>query len=58
MPYNSRLDVIRLLAERYDPKSNVNSGGFQSHLQASYVSYIDPIYHQLRSGRIWHKVNF
>ena len=26
MPYNSRADVIRLLAERYDTKSNVKVG--------------------------------
>ena len=30
--------MVRLLAERYDTKSNVNLGGFQSQLQASYVS--------------------
>ena len=28
----------RLLAKRYDIKSNVNLGGFRSQLQASYVS--------------------
>ena len=37
MPYNSRADVFRLLAERYDTKSKVKLGGFQSQLQASYV---------------------
>ena len=38
MPYNSQADVVRLLAERYDTKSNVTLGGSQSQLQASYVS--------------------
>ena len=38
MPYNSRADVVRLLAERYDPKSNVVLGGFRFQLQASYMS--------------------
>ena len=38
MPYNTRADVVRLLAERYDTKSNVKLGGFRSQLQASYVS--------------------
>ena len=33
MPYNLRADVVRLLAERYDTKSN----GFRSRLQASCV---------------------
>ena len=28
--YNSRADVVRLLAERYDTKSNVKLGGFWS----------------------------
>ena len=37
MPYNSRADIVRLLAERYDTKSNINLGGFRSQLQASYV---------------------
>ena len=30
--------MVRLLAERYDTKSNVRLGGFWSQLQASYVS--------------------
>ena len=30
--------MVCLLAERYDTKSNVKLGGFQSLLQASYVS--------------------
>ena len=38
MPYNSRADVVRLLAERYDTKSNIKLGGFRSQIQASYVS--------------------
>ena len=38
MPYNSRADVGRLLAERYDTKSNEKFVGFRSQLQASYVS--------------------
>ena len=38
MPYNSRIGVARLLAERYDTKSNVKLCGFRSHLQASYAS--------------------
>ena len=44
MPYNSRADVVRLLAERYDTKSNVKLGGFQSKLQACYVlSYTEEL---------------
>ena len=38
MPYNSRADVVRLLAERYDTKSNIMLSGFRSQLQASYMS--------------------
>ena len=38
MPYYSWADVVHLLAERYDTKSNVKLGGFQSQLQASCVS--------------------
>ena len=37
-PYNSWADVVRLLAERYNTKSNVKLGRFRSQLQASYVS--------------------
>ena len=39
MPYNSLADVCRLMAERYDSKSNVKLGGFQSHLEEFYVSH-------------------
>ena len=38
MPNNSRAHVVCLLAERYDTKSNVKLGGFQSQLQAYYMS--------------------
>ena len=38
MVYNSRADVVRLLAEQYDTKSNIKSGGFWSLLQVTYVS--------------------
>ena len=38
MLYNSRDDVVRLLAERYDAMSYVNLDGFQSQFEASYVS--------------------
>ena len=38
MPYTSRADVVRLLAERYDTKSNIKLGRLGSKLQASYVS--------------------
>ena len=38
MLYNSRADVVRLLAQQYDTKSNVKLGGLPSQLQASYVS--------------------
>ena len=38
MPYDPRADVVRLLAERYDTKSNVKLGRFRSQLQVSYVS--------------------
>ena len=35
---NSRVEVVRLLAKRYDGKSNVKLGGFRSQLRASHVS--------------------
>ena len=38
MPYNSQADVVRVLAERYDTKSNIKLGGFRSQFQVSYVS--------------------
>ena len=38
MPYNSWAEVVHLLAEWYDIKSNIKLGGFQSQLQASYMS--------------------
>ena len=38
MPYNPWADVVRSLAERYDTKSNVKLGGFQSQLHVSYMS--------------------
>ena len=38
MPYNSRADVVRLLAEWYDSKSNIKLGRFRSQLQAAYMS--------------------
>ena len=38
LAYNSLADVIRLLAEWSDTKSNVKLGGFRSQLQASYMS--------------------
>ena len=38
MPYNSLADVVRLLAEWYDTKSNVKLSGFRSQLQVSYDS--------------------
>ena len=38
MPYNSGADVVRLLAKRYDTKFNVKLGGFQTQLQAPYLS--------------------
>ena len=38
MPYNSLADVVRLMAERYDTKSNVKLGGFRSQVQTSYLS--------------------
>ena len=36
-PRNSRTDVVRMLAERYETKSNVKLDGFRSQLQESYV---------------------
>ena len=39
MPYNSQADMVHLLAEQYDTKSNIKLGRFQSQLQAFYVSY-------------------
>ena len=38
MPYNCRADMVRLLAERYETKSNVKLAGFRSQFQTSYVS--------------------
>ena len=38
MTYNSCADVCRLWAEQYDTKSNAKFNGFQSHLEAPYVS--------------------
>ena len=38
MPYNSWADLVRLLAERYETKSNVKLDGFRSQFQAFYVS--------------------
>ena len=38
MPYHSRADMVCFLAERYDTKSNVKLGWFQSQLQASNMS--------------------
>ena len=38
IPYNSLADVVRLLAEQSEIKSNVKLSGFPSQLQASYVS--------------------
>ena len=38
MHCNFRVDVRRWVTERYDTKSNVKLGGFQSQLEASYVS--------------------
>ena len=38
MSYNSRADVVHLLAEWYDTESNVKLGWFWSQLQVSYVS--------------------
>ena len=37
MHYNSQTDISRLVAEWWDPKSNVKLGGFQSKLEASCV---------------------
>ena len=46
MPYNSRADVVRLFAERYDIKSSVKLGGFRFQLQASYVfSYTEELWY-------------
>ena len=38
MSNNSRADVIHLLAERYNTKSNIKLYRFPSQLQAFYVS--------------------
>ena len=38
MPYNSRADVVRLLVEWYDTKSNLKLDWFRSQVQASYMS--------------------
>ena len=40
MPYNSRADVVRLLAEWYDTKSNVKLGGFRNSLSVDDHIYI------------------
>ena len=46
MPYNSQADVVCLLAEQYDTKSNIKLRRFWSQLQASYVSS--------HSEALWH----
>ena len=38
MPYYSRALVCQLVPERYDSKSNVKRGGFQSQLEASSLA--------------------
>ena len=38
LPYISRADVCRLIAQQYDDKSNVNLVRFQSQLEAFYMS--------------------
>ena len=38
IPYNSLADIVRLLAELSNTKSNEMLGGFRSQLQASFVS--------------------
>ena len=38
MSYNSRADVVCLLADRSNTKSNIKLGGFRSQLQASYMT--------------------
>ena len=38
MPNNSQADVYQLMAERYDTKSNVKLGEFQSQLEVSFMS--------------------
>ena len=38
MPYNYRANVVRLLSELSDTKSNVKWGVFRTQFQASYVS--------------------
>ena len=50
MPYNSRADVVRLLAKWYDTKCNVKLGGFRSKFQASYVSS--------HTEELWHNETF
>ena len=46
MPYYSQADVCRLMAERYDTKSNVKLDGFQSQLETSCVSsHIDELWY-------------
>ena len=47
MSYNSQVDVVCMLTEWYDTKSNVKLGGFRSQLQASYVSS--------HPGEFWYK---
>ena len=37
MPNNFRAEACRLMAERYDSKSNVQLGVFQSQLEASFI---------------------
>ena len=38
MPYNSQADMVHLLTEQKDTKSNVKLCEFRSQLQVSYVS--------------------
>ena len=45
--FNSRSEVVRLLAKWYDTKSNVKLGWFRSQLRASYVS--------IHTEELWYK---
>ena len=53
MPYNSRADVVRLLAERYETKSNIKLVGFRSQLLASYMfSHTEELWYN-ETVRLW-----
>ena len=56
IPYNWFANVVRLLAERSDTKSNVKLGGFRCQLQAPYVSSHTGEFWYNESISLWMKI--